>query len=309
MVPFLFPEIIDVIVDNLHTDKSSLRACGLTARTWLPSSRYHLFAKVTLRPSNILSFTKLLEYPLNNIAPMVRHLAVELETDKENTILGASLVLPLLPSITAHLRMIKSLSLARIDWSQCSPEILQNTLSNLGVVETLELNRVAVRGPEGAVDLLCAFPLLKGISIDHLLYSDGYHHSSTLTRHRQRPSFVINFINLHLPPPIALMAWLLRPTPIIHAIRCMSLVMHYDTALAKILSSAGATIRQIEIDLHAGFGQGILGELLCSLSPDDKYRLHTPVSQITHLLLISRNAPSFNRSTSTKFIYLRTLVA
>src|ERR1700735_1473632 len=155
MVPFLFPEITDVIVDNLHTDKSSLRACGLTARAWLPSSRYHLFAKVTLRPSNILSFTKLLEYPLNNIAPVVRHLAVKLETDGNNTILGASLVLPLLPSITAPLRMIMSLSLARIDWSQCSPEILQNTLSNLGGVEALELNRVAVRGPEGAVDLLC----------------------------------------------------------------------------------------------------------------------------------------------------------
>jgi hypothetical protein len=278
MVPFLFPEITDVIVDNLHTDRSSLRACGLTARTWLPSSRYHLFARVTLRPSNILSFTKLLEYPLNNIAPVVRHLAVELETDENNIILGASLVLPLLPSITAHLRLIRSLSLAQIDWSQCSPEILQNTLSNLGGVEALELNRVAVRGPEGAVDLLCAFPLLKGISIDDLSYSDGYHYSSTLTRHRRRPTFVINFIrvNLYMPLPIALMAWLLKPTPIIHAIRCMPLVMDYDTALAKIFTSAGATIRQIEIDLNAGFGQGILGELLCSLFPDDKHRPHIP---------------------------------
>jgi len=275
MVPFLFPEITDVIVDNLHTDKSSLRACGLTARTWLPSSRYHLFARVTLRPSNILSFTKLLEYPLNNIAPVVRHLAVELDTDKK-TILGASLVLPLLPSITAHLRMIKSLSLARIDWSQCSPEILQNTLSNLGGVETLELNRVTVRGPEGAVDLLCAFPLLKGISINSLNYSVGYNRSLTLTRHRRRPSFVINSINLYMPPPIALMVWLLKPIPIIHAIRCMSLVMDYDTALAKILASAGATIRQIEIDLNVAFGQSILGELLRSLSSDDRHRPRIP---------------------------------
>jgi len=72
------------------------------------------------------------------------------------------------------------------------------------------------------------------------------------------------------------MAWLLKPTPIIHAIRCMPLVMGHDTALAKIFASAGATIRQIEIDLNAGFGQGILGELLCSLFPDDKHRPRIP---------------------------------
>jgi hypothetical protein len=48
-------EIIDFIIDYLHTDQLSF-ACSLTCKTWLwlPSTRYHLFR------GNIASFSKLL---------------------------------------------------------------------------------------------------------------------------------------------------------------------------------------------------------------------------------------------------------
>lgn len=40
------PELADAVIDQLHGDASSLRACALTSSSWLPTSRYHLFNDV-----------------------------------------------------------------------------------------------------------------------------------------------------------------------------------------------------------------------------------------------------------------------
>ena len=43
-------EITDYIIDFLHCDINSLKACAIVCRTWLPSSRFHLFSTVVCRP-------------------------------------------------------------------------------------------------------------------------------------------------------------------------------------------------------------------------------------------------------------------
>lgn len=121
----------------LHADKPSLFACSLICRTWLPSSRYHLpvFSRVVLRASNIIPFSMLLEHPLNNIVFVVWHLAVSTvcfadygkssaSSMAESLMHGAATVLPILPRLTAQLRMLKSLSLSEINWTLCSAGIL-----------------------------------------------------------------------------------------------------------------------------------------------------------------------------------------
>ena len=40
------PELTDTVIDHLHGDVSSLRACALTSSSWLSASRYHLFNDV-----------------------------------------------------------------------------------------------------------------------------------------------------------------------------------------------------------------------------------------------------------------------
>ncbi|OCH84290.1 hypothetical protein OBBRIDRAFT_741816, partial [Obba rivulosa] len=42
------PELTDTIIDFLHDDDAALRACSLTCRAWLRSSRTHLFGSVSL---------------------------------------------------------------------------------------------------------------------------------------------------------------------------------------------------------------------------------------------------------------------
>lgn len=42
------PEIVDQIIDYVHDDVKSLTACSLISRDWVPSTRLHLFAKLSL---------------------------------------------------------------------------------------------------------------------------------------------------------------------------------------------------------------------------------------------------------------------
>jgi hypothetical protein len=45
-------ELIDQIIDHVHDDLLTLRACSLVSHAWLPTSRFHLFAKVSLKATS-----------------------------------------------------------------------------------------------------------------------------------------------------------------------------------------------------------------------------------------------------------------
>lgn len=42
-------ELIDQIIDHLHDDPPALSSCSLVCNAWLPASRHHFFAKITLK--------------------------------------------------------------------------------------------------------------------------------------------------------------------------------------------------------------------------------------------------------------------
>ncbi|KAG6853548.1 hypothetical protein C0991_003339 [Blastosporella zonata] len=41
-------ELVDIVIDYLHADVSTLKACNLVCKSWQPRSRYHLFAYLHL---------------------------------------------------------------------------------------------------------------------------------------------------------------------------------------------------------------------------------------------------------------------
>ncbi|PCH36380.1 hypothetical protein WOLCODRAFT_166882 [Wolfiporia cocos MD-104 SS10] len=59
------PEITDFIIDFLHDDTRTLKACSLVCHSWLPATRYHLFDSVRIRSTeDCLRFRRLLDRPL-----------------------------------------------------------------------------------------------------------------------------------------------------------------------------------------------------------------------------------------------------
>ena len=270
-----------MIIDHLHSDKSSLFACSLTGRAWLASSRYHLFSNTTLRPHDIESFSELLRDPCNNIALVVQHLtAIGFDWRHyplESAESASTTILHTLPGVTAHLPMVKFLALFRINLTLCSPEILQSTLSNLSGIEALELELVEVRGLDEAVELLCAFPLLKTLSLESFYWTnDTFDPQRSIARLRQRPPFVVHFIDLRHPPPTSLTDWLLNPTQTIQTIRCHSFITETTLCLQQALASAGPSIREIEVICNAGFG--LVGENSCPLVSCDACTNSVPAS-------------------------------
>ncbi|KAJ6612353.1 hypothetical protein B0H10DRAFT_2192487 [Mycena sp. CBHHK59/15] len=74
--PALPPEVIDLIIDNLHRDSSILRTCGLVSRDWLASSRHHLYSGVCLPRRNLNTFLNLIKSPYNTFLFRLRGLHV-----------------------------------------------------------------------------------------------------------------------------------------------------------------------------------------------------------------------------------------
>ncbi|KAJ7143701.1 hypothetical protein C8R44DRAFT_724736 [Mycena epipterygia] len=97
-----FPaELEDTIIDLNHSDLATLASCGLVCRSWLPSSRYHLFSSISLNENNAASFLAISKSSLTNIPAVVRE--VELHFSRES--------LPNLISILSLLTQTKRLRL------------------------------------------------------------------------------------------------------------------------------------------------------------------------------------------------------
>ena len=88
------PELTDAVIDQLHDDINSLRACALTSSSWLSTSRYHLFNDVffedevsVLRwiqtfptPSDIPSYVENLHFSCVSLLDEVSNVTLDLST-------------------------------------------------------------------------------------------------------------------------------------------------------------------------------------------------------------------------------------
>ena len=73
------PEILDFIVDHLHDKQSTLKACRLVSKSWIPRTRKHLFAYIKFRPTYrpVQSWKRTFPDPSNSPAHHVSTLSLE----------------------------------------------------------------------------------------------------------------------------------------------------------------------------------------------------------------------------------------
>ena len=72
------PEILDLIIDQLHNEPTTLRACCLVSKSWIPRTRKHLFAHVEFDAEELtfISWMKTFPDPSNSPAHHTRILTV-----------------------------------------------------------------------------------------------------------------------------------------------------------------------------------------------------------------------------------------
>ncbi|KAF8877378.1 hypothetical protein BD779DRAFT_1423196, partial [Infundibulicybe gibba] len=66
-------EVMDLVIDQLRKDKTTLIVCSLVCRSWLPRARHNLFSVLNIR-TRLTSVQRLLQSPLCTIHPHVRGL-------------------------------------------------------------------------------------------------------------------------------------------------------------------------------------------------------------------------------------------
>lgn len=95
-------EICDIIIDYAHKDPQVLATCGLVCRSWVASSRYHLFRSVDLADNNMPGFLDLLESEIITCVQYLR--AFKVASDTRHNYLVWDEVLQrcsVLPSVTS----------------------------------------------------------------------------------------------------------------------------------------------------------------------------------------------------------------
>ncbi|KAJ8076699.1 hypothetical protein PM082_001122 [Marasmius tenuissimus] len=74
--PILPPELCDAVIDHCKYNRSTLGACSLVSKTWLPRSRSLLFHAISLSKLNLHSLCPLLASPHCTIAPFIQSCTV-----------------------------------------------------------------------------------------------------------------------------------------------------------------------------------------------------------------------------------------
>jgi hypothetical protein len=255
MLTVLAPETIDTIIDYLHSDKQSLFACSLTAKQWLPSSRYHIFSRVHLRPTNIESFLELIEAPLSKLPVMLRHLLVNG--------FSQSIIAAVNPHAKEHIRRVTS-RLQEVTYLRIcnSSELSSDILSTIPSVKELALTQINFHGLDDMLEFVYSFPRLQSLSIMAISVQNPMKRDYPNPPGTGSPFYIRGIkASNHTWPFLADWLAALKPTPQIHLNLNAYDPKGYDIQ-RKLLRSVGPSIMSIDLEVGV-LDLGVEGMLLC----------------------------------------------
>lgn len=241
-------ELIDMIIDYLHDDQRSLASCALVAYHWVQSSRYHLFASVSLSGFRWIRFLDLLDSPFTTIPPHVR--ALEL-TDCHNELESLDEGIARL-SNSNHLVAIDSLSLKMIDWRKLSLEFhIATLLSSFQQITRLHLDHTSFRTEDDVVDLISSYPLLEELSMEDVLCD-----SSSVRVVKLPPSLRVIHVHLGAMPRMLVDVLSGRNRLCVLSTVGMSIGPDDITLVGLFLRDFGSQLRHLELWIRDGCGPG-----------------------------------------------------
>ena len=152
MSPSFPPEVLDLIVDHLHDEPTTLKACCVVSKSWIHRTRTHLFASVEFRASKfpIQRWKKTFPDPSNSPAHHTRHLHVH----------GYSACN--IAGVYGWIRAFHNLVRLRLGgpiWKYHG-----SLVPFYGLSPTLRSLHLKCDSPE-VLDLICSFPLLEDLAL------------------------------------------------------------------------------------------------------------------------------------------------
>ncbi|KAF8523982.1 hypothetical protein JB92DRAFT_3140624 [Gautieria morchelliformis] len=160
---YLLPgELIDQVIDHLHDDSPSLRACCITCRAWVPSARFHIFHNIVLSEKHADALAVILETS-PHIFPLFRSLT--LKGNPEHMYEGLDYLDAVIPTIAPKLTKLKTLRVQRVSLAQQHPKVLSALVHNFATIQDLCIESVSFKTFRDLAALIAAHPFLECLDL------------------------------------------------------------------------------------------------------------------------------------------------
>lgn len=148
------PELIDQIIDHLRDDPKALNACALTARNWVPSTRYHRFRSIRFHSAKKIGSFHQLSRDAPGILPYYQEAIISdisgyTFVSTLEAAANACLILPNLERIKFNNRLCAS-----------TPRVVAVLSPIVAKITTLTLSGTLFASSNDFWPLICSFPNL-----------------------------------------------------------------------------------------------------------------------------------------------------
>jgi len=157
-------EILDLIVDHLHDDPTSLGSCCLVSKSWIHRTRKHLFTNVDLRAHDRFErWKETFPDPANSPAHHARTLELTIDDLNSTTAADGCFISTFCGVVYLHVG-------ARGPYRHEIPLVPSYGISP--VIRSLCVNSTSFKLSE-IFDLICSLPLLEDLSLISFIHDHG----------------------------------------------------------------------------------------------------------------------------------------
>lgn len=243
-------ELTDNIIDYAHADKSTLFACSLVCKDWLPSTRFHLFTIISILlktprdDRRAPQFIALVNSPYSTITTRLKGLSIT------STSLNAARIPVIVTAIVDSKKTdIEALKYLRLDfcydtwlserWS-FFPQLFPN-------ITNVFLRNLPLRGVDDIFHFLCTLPRLEVLEVESAETDDipidhdpGMHMSDSLRS--------LSFINVTLGWSLNLINYV-PPIPQLSTLRLYIDILdsEYEERISMLLRANQQTLRYLHL--------------------------------------------------------------
>jgi len=151
------PELKDRIIDYLQENRTALATCSLVSKDWVPSSRFHLFNRIALRPDNVQRLVELLDSPYSTVSQHTRRVHVSLKgNDDGEDIHTLACFAPCLPEFD-----IVGFYMTDFLWRPICDQHSENLSRSFSQITQLFLTSVSFLSISHVIEFITSFSSLK----------------------------------------------------------------------------------------------------------------------------------------------------
>ena len=278
-LPRLPPELLDEALDHLWDDPKSLKACALACRSWIPTSRLHLFRTVLLssletaeRFSTLLDSTPAIARCVKKLSITAQYTHSDGQEQEMSRVVEDDGWVNACASIARKLGTpecggrVRTLALSRMRWSALEPTTRASFKELFRSVRTLFLFEIRFDTSGDVLDFLDGFPNLAelyfhAVSWEHDSAGPNNHGllmtSGTPLAQEGGQKDKMHLTYLFLDPrssPTLVAEWILSH-PSEEKLRTIQLCwreLENTKALADLLQVSGSSLERLQIEFPAG---------------------------------------------------------